>query len=84
MTVLIHVLGKGTAAHDTDLLIDFAAATNRRNTHDADLITGKLIAGITDHCSDAAAAFVDYPPEARYPDMWLSGNDRSVSRFGFG
>jgi hypothetical protein len=66
MSVLIHILGDGAAAHD------------------ADLVSGEFIAGIADHCSDAAAALVNNPSETRNPNVRLAVYYASIAWFWFG
>jgi hypothetical protein len=43
-----------------------------------------LVAGVADHCSYAATALVQYPPETRYLDMRLTIDDFSIARLGLG
>lgn len=65
MTILIHILGNGATAHYSDLFVYIAFAVNSRTAaHDADLVAGKLVTGIADCCSDAAATLVLDPTKA--------------------
>jgi hypothetical protein len=79
-----HILGNG-AADNTDLLIDVAFTVHACATaHNTDLVSGELVAGIADHCSDAAATFIYNPAEAWNPYMWLAVDDGSVARLWVG
>ncbi|WP_157862857.1 hypothetical protein [Desulfofarcimen acetoxidans] len=84
MTIFIHILGNGAAAHNTDLFIDIALAANSSTSHDTNLISGELVAGIANHCTDATAALINYPSEAWYPYMGLAVDDCSIAWLWFG
>lgn len=71
MTVFIHILGNGDAAHYPDLLINVALAAASRTARDTDLIASKLVAGVADRRSNVFA-LVLYSAEAKEINLLLA------------